>query len=422
MSARARKATVGLTIAGVDVSSDIESYLLSLTYTDSEEDAADDIQLQLHDRDAVWLESWLDEIVNAAAASPIGGGSPGTGWNIGDEVTINGQPQFSSYGIGDPGAAVSNRKGKITFLNLGNGIPYPIHVDYLGWFAESQVRKEGGSKNKPLRLKASIYCGGRLNCGEFELDSVAVSGPPSCVVLKGTSLPFSSQIRQTKHSRAWEACTLSGIAGEMAALGGMTLMFESESDPFYTRIEQTNTSDIDFLSQLCHNAGLSLKAACDLLIIFDQATYESKPPIALISPGCGYIKYKLNRGTAGTQFSSCRVSCIDPATGKCIEGIASMEDFGGSQGSQQLEITEKVTTAEEAKKLAEKQLRLHNKFCRTATFTYPGEPNYVAGVTAMLSGWGGWDGKYIIREAKHTVSGTSGYTTEIQLRRVLEGY
>ena len=59
MSARARKATVGLTIAGVDVSSDIESYLLSLTYTDSEEDAADDIQLQLHDRDAVWLESWL---------------------------------------------------------------------------------------------------------------------------------------------------------------------------------------------------------------------------------------------------------------------------------------------------------------------------------------------------------------------------
>ncbi len=422
MSAMAHRATVHLAITGVDVSADIEPYLLSFTYTDSEEDAADDIQLQLHDRDAVWLESWLDEIVNAAASSDSGGGTPTTGWNIGDEVVASGQPQYSSYGIGDPGAAVSNHKGKITFLNLGSGIPYPIHVDYLGWFAESQVQKEGGSKKQALRLKASISCGGRLNCGEFELDSVAVSGPPSHIVLKGISLPFSAQIRQTKHSKAWEACTLSGIAGEMAAISGMTLMFESKNDPSYTRIEQVNTSDIDFLSQLCHNAGLSLKATYNLLVIFDQATYEAKPPMTLISPGCGYTKYKLNRGTAGTQFSSCRVSCIDPATGKCIEGIASMEDFGGSQGSQQLEITAKVATAEEAKKLAEKQLRLHNKFCRTASFTFPGEPDYVAGVTAVLRGWGGWDGKYIIREAKHTVSGSSGYTTEIQLRRVLEGY
>ena len=75
----------------------------------------------------------------------------------------------------------------------------------------------------------------------------------------------------------------------------------------------------------------------------------------------------------------------------------------------------------EAKALAEKFLRKHNRYAKTATFTMPGNPDLVAGVTVMLEGWGGWDGKYIITQAKHTVDG-SGYTVQIKLRRVLEGY
>ena len=39
----------------------------------------------------------------------------------------------------------------------------------------------------------------------------------------------------------------------------------------------------------------------------------------------------------------------------------------------------------------------------------------------MLTGWGAWDGKYIVSQATHAI-GSSGYTTQIKLRRVLEGY
>ena len=46
----------------------------------------------------------------------------------------------------------------------------------------------------------------------------------------------------------------------------------------------------------------------------------------------------------------------------------------------------------------------------------------VAGVTVMLEGWGGWDGRYIVKQAKHTVDSSGGYTTQIAVRRVLEGY
>ena len=80
-----------------------------------------------------------------------------------------------------------------------------------------------------------------------------------------------------------------------------------------------------------------------------------------------------------------------------------------------------MSSIAEAKELAAKRLRLHNKYSRTATFTFPGDPDKMAGVTAILEGWGAWDGKYIVKTAKHTIGG-SGYTTQTVLRRVLEGY
>ena len=84
-------------------------------------------------------------------------------------------------------------------------------------------------------------------------------------------------------------------------------------------------------------------------------------------------------------------------------------------------MTARVGSVGEARALAEKQLRLHNKFGQTAGFTFPGDPGLVAGITVELAGWGFGDGKYIIKKAAHTVGG-GGYTTKITLRKVLEGY
>ena len=246
---------------------------------------------------------------------------------------------------------------------------------------------------------------------------MSASGPPAVVSINSTSLAFSASIRQTKKSKAWENYTLSGIASEIAAAGGMTCLFESSSNPSYDRVEQTKQSDIDFLKKLCEDAGISIKATDGKLVLYDQATYEAKAPVLTIEKGAkgGYSKYKLSSGSAGTKYAKCRVSYQDPATGKCIEGTA--ED-GDVSGDQCLEITAKVKSAGEAETLAKKNLRLHNKWAQTATFTLPGDVGLVAGVTVELKGWGGWDGKYIITRAVHTVGG-GGYTTQIQIRKVL---
>ena len=264
-----------------------------------------------------------------------------------------------------------------------------------------------GFKISAVFVRENWTGGGRdkvLDCGQFELDSVDASGPPNTITIKATALPYSAQIRQTEKSKAWEAYTLSGIANEMAAANGMTCMFLANSDPSYGRVEQYKQSDIAFLSKLCHEAGISLKATNNLIVLFDQEDYEKKSPVLTIVRGSGsYTKHKLNAGTAGTQYASCRVSYTDPGTGKCIEATVKVEDYNDkAKNNQQLEITAKVASVAEAKTKAEKYLRLHNKYAKTATFTLPGNPDIVAGVTAKLTGWGAWDGKYIVEQAAHS--------------------
>ncbi len=378
--------------------------------------------------------STVTKIASTSTYSSVSTASK-SGWNIGDEVIVSGTPQYSSYGVGDPGAEVTDYKGKITHLNLNAGIPYPIHVDFLGWFAENQVRRADGETfssvekegSKGLKIAAAIVrrnwnSDGKdevLECGQFELDGVDVSGPPSTITIKGTSLPYSSSIRQTLKSKSWENISLSGIVKQISGKNGMACMFESASDPKYTRVEQYRTSDISFLQTLCHNAGCSLKVTNNILVVFDQAEYEAKAALLTIKRGKegGYTKYKLSTGE-NDSYTSCRVSCTN-SSGVTISATAYVEDYKDDDKNKQcLEVRRSVSSQSEAQALAHKLLRLHNKYEFEVSFTFPGDPKLVAGNAVMLEEWGAWNGKYIISQAKHSISG-SGYTTQITLRKAL---
>lgn len=286
------------------------------------------------------------------------------------------------------------------------------------WLQEAVEAAAGGKLSISAEIKPENWGNAAaLKTGAMELDGVDASGPPATVTIKGTSIAFSASLRQTRKSRAWEHYTLSGIASEIAAGGGMGCMYESGSNPAYDRVEQSGQSDIEFLKKLCRDAGISLKASDGMIVLYDQAAYEAKTPVLTIEreEKGGYTKYKLSSGSADSQYAKCRVSYMDPATGRCIVGEA--ED-GDVSGEQCLEIIARVGSIGEAEALARKTLRAHNKLAKTAAFTMPGDVGLVAGVTVLLRGWGGWDGKYIVTRAVHTV-GSGGYTTQITMRKVL---
>ena len=357
-------------------------------------------------------------------AEPSGGApTDASALSIGDEVTVTGRPQYTSYGEGTPGAYVERYTGKVTYLNLREGVPYPVCVASLGWFSLADVgfggSGDGGERKEGMKIQAVIAQLNRdgdgkdreLDCGFFELDSVKLSGPPTVVTIKATSLPYTSTIRKVKKTRSWENITLSEIAAEIAGKNGMTSMYLPHRQKLYKRVEQNDVSDIAFLEKLCADAGYRLKVANNILIVFDQI--GDKTPVREITPESDFLKYSISTGKDST-YTSCRVSYYSP-DGVLIEGYAYRDDYKeDNKNNEQLEIRQRVESVAEAEALAAAQLKKHNKFAVKPVFTFPGSPALQAGLTVRLTGWGALSGDYVIAKATHTVG--SGYTTQIELR------
>ncbi len=347
-----------LAFDGVDISDEIRWYLLSMSFTDNEEDETDDLQIKLQDAKGRWLQKWLNASVQAAIA--------------GGEITLGG-------------------KAKGMKINAGIRCSYPGGV----------IRQ--------------------TDCGSFTLDSIKASGPPSTVTIKATSLPYAAGVRTEERDKAWEEYTLSGIGVEIAGRAGLGFMFDAGSDPFYKRMEQAKETDIAFLQRLCHDAGYSLKVSGSRLIIFDQAKYEALAAVLTIAWQDGtYTKYDLSTTEGDVTYAKCEVRYYDPDKKETVIGSATSDTFDAEdENNQTLVITDhKVTTVGEANALAAQLLRLHNKFEREISFTLIGNPLLAAGLNVSLSGFGMWDGKYLLKQVKHEVTSSGGFTTKIKGRCV----
>lgn len=334
----ARRASLQVTYQNHDITADLEPHLLSWDYTDNLGGQADDLQINLEDRDHKWIGPWMPE----------------------------------------KGAVI---KAKIVREN---------------W------EKDGKVDALPL--------------GQFEIDEIEVSFPPSTVAIKAISVPESSSLRGEEKNRAWEKTKLSVIARDKAKAAGLKLLYDVDDDPEYDRVEQTGETDLSFLMRLCNDAGLCLKVTGTQLVIFDEEKYERQPPVATIRP----TDVKNYRGVATTQgtYRACRVHYRSPKGRKNITYTFAPKN--APKTGRILYINQRVASVKEAERLAKKKLREANKNSGTFTLTMLGDTRFVAGVTVMLSGFGNFDGKYIVTQAKH--SQQNGYETALELRRCLEGY
>jgi len=444
----ARRTEIAVKIDGVDISADMNNYLLQLTYTDHEEDKTDDLQITLDDREGIWINDWLS--VSESDTKQPAAASGGSGdYSIGDVVNFSGGTHYVSSTATTPTGG-NRTAGTAKITNIAKGAPHPYHLigessNVYGWVDESQIsggaseggESESGSDSKSgggsgnilgaeiaaVIIQKNWETDGKdkvLDCGIFEIDSLDGSGPPGQAGIKATSLPHTSNIRNEKKTRAWESVKLSTIANEIAQKNNMKCMFESVYDPYYTRREQVQISDIVFLQGLCKDAGISLKASARFLVLFDAAEYEQKDAVRKIKRGEADItSYRFSASANDAKYSKCHVIYTNPQNNQTIEYTYTPRD--SDKDGQTLEINEKVNTREEARQLAMKRLRQKNKSECSAEFSLVGDTSLVAGVNVEVEGFGMFDEKYIIETATHNVTG-SGYTTQIKLRRVLEGY
>lgn len=267
-----------------------------------------------------------------------------------------------------------------------------------------------------------------LRLGLFEIDEITSSGYPSEVQIKAVSVPDNNTLRGTERSRSWEKAKLQVIANDIASAAGMSLFWDTEENPVLDRAEQTEQSDLSFLYAICKDKGLALKISDKKIIIFDEAKYEAeKAKITIVKPGTVYKKESgMKYLFVGTGYSlrtkirdiyaACRVSYQQGSSKSNIEATYTA---AGKKGKT-LQVNEQVESVAEALDLAKKRLREKNKDEVTGSLNMLGNFVLLSGVTVDLLGFGAFDGKYLITRASHDIG--SGYTTNIDVRRCLNGY
>ena len=267
-----------------------------------------------------------------------------------------------------------------------------------------------------------------LRLGLFEIDEITSSGYPSEAQIKAVSVPDNNTLRGTERSRSWEKAKLQVIANDIASAAGMSLFWDTEENPVLDRAEQTEQSDLSFLYAICKDKGLALKISDKKIIIFDEAKYEAeKAKITIVKPGTVYKKESgMKYLFVGTGYSlrtkirdiyaACRVSYQQGSSKSNIEATYTA---AGKKGKT-LQVNEQVESVAEALNLAKKRLREKNKDEVTGSLNMLGNFVLLSGVTVNLLGFGAFDDKYLITRASHDIG--SGYTTNIDVRRCLNGY
>jgi len=254
----ARRTEVEISFAGTDITKDIKPYLKSITYTDNECLDADDLQLTLQDRDGLWLESWLNDAVDAAAAAKlkISAKIIRRNWQSDgrDDVLPCGAFELDSVTASGPPAVVTI---KATALPFGSAV--------------RQTKKSKGWESYKLSGIA----------GEI------ASNAGMSLMYEAKSDPFYKRTEQLKTSDIDFLIRLCSDAGiSLKAANSQLVLFDQAA---YEALPPV----------------LTIKRA------------DLKKPAAGI-----YTKYKLSAGAAETQYASCRVSYVDPNSGECVEGTA----------------------------------------------------------------------------------------------------
>lgn len=368
----ARRTAVCLYFDGVDITTDLRKYLLSVSYTDNADGETDDLQIKLQDREELWSERWLMQAIDAAS--------------------LPGSTSIRSY-------YETDKKKR------------------------AEIRKQEEVRKSNFRMQAFIvrrnWNGNKdevLDCGEFFLDEITGTGAPNCVTLKGSSAPYRATLRQSPISKHWTNIKLGAIAKYIANKAGLQVMNLLDYDPVIGVSDQNKESDAAFLARLCRRFNVNLKFTNTAIVLYAGEPKTDASPMEISKKDLKAYDFRV--GKAQREYDYCTVTYVTPK-GVKYTGKAYVADFDPEREENlHLALNLKCSNNAEAQKLAAYQLARHNRYAVTGSITLPGNQRIVGGVKIKLKGFGLWTGTWAVSSANHTVDGSGGYVTKAELRKL----
>jgi uncharacterized protein len=310
-------------------------------------------------------------------------------------------------------ADISNMVRGITYTDRLSGGAGEIEVeleDRDKLWQNSWYPQEGDLTN--LR----IGYGGEplLPCGDFQVDDLELEFPPDIFRLRCLAAYITPAMR-TRVCVGYENQTLMQIATAIAGKYNLQLVAAPGLvNLAFARVTQSRESDLEFLHRLARENNYDFTIRGAQMVFYARAALESQAPAVTIARTDllgGSFRSKTHR-----IFKAAQVSYQNLGLKQLVTQMADASPAPAPTDTLKL-----ITRCENGQQaLLKSQSALHgaNMLQNTAHLRLPGNPTLCAGNTAAVGGFGQYDGVYLIETARHRVSRTSGYTTEIQARMV----
>ncbi len=266
---------------------------------------------------------------------------------------------------------------------------------------------------KGHKIKASISCFDgksekQLNCGQFTLDDISISGEPLNISLKAVSSPVSTGFSVTERSKVWKNLSIKSIAADIAKRAGIKLYYDAD-DIRIASVEQSSKTDSTFLSELCKTYGICMKVYSDKLVLYNLQKAINKTPTKTIHKSEIEPSWSFNTSLDGNYTGG--VLTYSDTNGNDIK-------YSIGSGSRILKITDKKpANYSEAEKMMKASILFANLETTILSFSTPGRLDIVASQTIKIEGFGNEiDGKYFITSISDSIS--KGFKTSFEAAKV----
>lgn len=314
------------------------------------------------------------------------------------------------YGTKDITAYISPYVESVTYTDHEHGKSDEIDIR----IEDSDHRWKSAwypSKGDVLTLKIGYRDEALLPCGSFEIDEIEFSGPPDVVNFKGLATPIKKALRQA-NTVAYENKTLAQIAQEIATKHALELIGEIQ-DIRVKRITQKQERDLAFLKRIAEEYGYVFKITDNKLVFYETGVLEAAAAMATIAR-TDMTSFSL-RDKTDEVYRACTVSYHDPK-GKQL--VSHTESASGVIKGDTLKINERCESKAQAITKAQAALRKANGCQTEGTITLPGTPKLVAGLNIAVTGLYKLNGTYHVVSSRHIIDRSSGYKTELEVKRV----
>jgi len=272
---------------------------------------------------------------------------------------------------------------------------------------------------KGAKLTVSIE---NLKCGVFEIDEINLEGPPDVVAIRGMATGIVNSLR-TKKSDAHESKTLKQIAEKVASKNNLTIQGEIPEITF-GRITQNKETDLAFLKRISQEYGV-LFAVRENIITFTSIYDVEKRNVSFSVDKSQIKRYSLTDKADG-MIKNASVKSKSAKKNEPVTANLDFEKYKQEQGyssdtpvNQDSGVTH--TKAEnkqqaEAKAKAIMHLSVGNQM--EGNIELQGTTLAIAGNNFQLTGLGKLSGKYHIKSSSHKIERSSGYTVNLEIKRL----